>query len=276
MSVLRVPGARLHYEIRGSGALMVMVPGANGEAGAFAGVAQHLAAHYTVVTYDRRGFSGSRLEGPQDYERRLETDADDVRRLIGHLSDETAVVFGASSGALVGLEVLIRHPSVVQTLLPFEPPAVRLLPDGQRWLDFFAEVYDLYRQFGMTPALERFSYAFVASDRQVLAARARDGGEGKYAAANAAYWFEHELRQYPAVELDVNALRAHADRIQLLGGRESRGRPAYQVNVQLGTKLGQDVLELPGGHLSCLAHPAEFADELVRALEARSLKERES
>ena len=65
MSLLRVPGAQIHYEIRGSGALMVMVPGANGEAGAFEGVAQHLAAHYTVVTYDRRGFSRSLLEGPR-------------------------------------------------------------------------------------------------------------------------------------------------------------------------------------------------------------------
>src|SRR5262245_53822427 len=67
VSVLQVPGARLHYETRGSGPLMVMVPGANGEAGAFEAVAEHLAAHYTVVTYDRRGFSRSRLEGPQDY-----------------------------------------------------------------------------------------------------------------------------------------------------------------------------------------------------------------
>src|SRR5215471_11389673 len=188
MSVLQVPGAQLHYETRGSGALMVMVPGANGEAGAFEGAAQHLAAHYTVVTYDRRGFSRSRLEGTQDYERRLETEADDVRRLIGHLGDETAVVFGASSGGLIGLEVLIRHPSVVRTLLPFEPPAVRLLPDGRTWLDFFAEVYDLYLHSGMKPALERFSGAFVESDRRVLAARARDGGESRHAAANAAYW----------------------------------------------------------------------------------------
>ena len=152
---------------------------------------------------------------------------------------------------------------------------MRQLPDGQRWLDFFAEVYDLYRKSGMKPALERFSGAFVESDRQVLAARARVDGESRYAAANAAYWFEHELRQYPAVELDVDALRAHAGRIQLMGGHESHGRPAYEVNVQLGRKLGQEVLELPGGHLGCVAHPAEFAHELVRALEARSPKEQE-
>src|SRR5262249_11411625 len=56
------------------------------------------------------------------------------------------------------------------------------------------------------PALERFSQAFVESDRQILAARAKYGGDGQYAAANAVYWFDHELRQYPAVELDLDAL----------------------------------------------------------------------
>jgi acetyltransferase/esterase len=183
MSFLEVPGARLHYATSGTGPLMVMVPGANGEAGAFEGVTEHLAAHFTVVTYDRRGFSRSRLEGPQDYDRRLETDAADVRRLIVHLGGEPAILFGASSGGIVVLAVLIRHPSVVHTLLPFEPPAVKQLPD-----------------------------------RQVLAARPRVAGDGQHVAANAAYWFEHELRQYPAVELDVDALRAHADRIVLVGG----------------------------------------------------------
>ncbi|WP_419179557.1 alpha/beta fold hydrolase [Rhodococcus opacus] len=100
-----------------------MIPGANGVADAFRMVAGHLAERYTVALYDRRGFSRSHLDGPRDYDRRLETDADDVRRLIEHLSDEPATVFGVSSGGIVALEVLTRHPSVVRTLVPFEPPA---------------------------------------------------------------------------------------------------------------------------------------------------------
>src|SRR5437899_3247232 len=96
MTSLHVPGARLYYESRGRGPLMVMVPGANGSADVFRIVAEHLTAHYTVVIYDRRGFSRSRLDGPQEYDRRLETDADDVRRLIAHVSEAPATVFGAS------------------------------------------------------------------------------------------------------------------------------------------------------------------------------------
>jgi pimeloyl-ACP methyl ester carboxylesterase len=108
-------------------------------------VADPLAARYTVVRYDRRGFSRSHLDGPQDYDRRLDTDADDVRSLIEHLAGEPATVFGVSSGAIVALTVLTRHPSVVRAVAAFEPPAVRLLADGQQWIDLFATVYDLYR-----------------------------------------------------------------------------------------------------------------------------------
>lgn len=266
MRFLEVPGARLCYEAHGSGPLMVMVPGATGTAGSFTMVTEYLAAHYTVVTYDRRGFSRSQLDGPQDDDRRLETDADDVRRLIQHVSDEPATVFRSSSGGIVALAVLTHHPSVVRTLVPHEPPAVRQLPDGQTWVDFFFSVYDLYRQCGMEPALKKFrEQAFAESDRQHMA-RARDPQNSQSILANAIYWFEHELRQYPAVNLDLDALTAHADRIVLVAGRESRGYPCYEVNVELGKTLGRDVIELPGGHIGFVTQPAEFADEFVQAL----------
>ena len=266
MSILEVPGARLYYETHGSGPLMLMVPGANGEADIFKMVTEHLAAHYTVVTYDRRGFSRSQLDGPQDYDHRLATDANDVRCLIEHLSDESATVFGSSSGGVVVLEVLTRHPSVVRTLVPFEPAAVRQLPDGQKWVDFLFGLYDLYRQSGMEPALKKFREQTVAEpDRQAMA-RAIDPKNDEYIVANTTYWFEHELRQYPAVHLNLDALKAHADRIVPAVGRESRGYPAYEANVELGKKLSRDLIELPGGHVGYVTQHAEFAYELVQAL----------
>ena len=263
MSFLEVPGARLYYETHGSGPLMIMVPGANGEANVFKRVTEHLAAFYTVVLYDRRGFSRSKLVGKQDYDHRIETDADDVRRLIEHLSDQPATIFGSSSGGIIVLEVLTHHPSVVRTLVPFEPAAVKQLPDAQKWLDFFLSIYDLYRHSGVEPALKKFrDQAFAESDRQLMA----NAPKNEYTLANATYWFEHELRQYPAVDLDLNALKANADRIVLMTGRDSRGYPCYDVNVELGKKLGRNLIELPGGHGGFASQPADFAREFVQAL----------
>lgn len=271
MRFLDVPGARLSYAIQGSGPVLLMIPGAGGAAGRGPTISE-LAKRYTVVTYDRRGFSRSTLDGPQDYARRLGTDADDVRRLLEHVSDKPATIFGSSSGGIVALEVLARHPSVVRTLIPHEPPAVRLLPDGQDWIDFIYGVYALYRQSGIEPAITMFREAFVESDRQAMAdhnreVRERDPRSADQMRANAAYWFEHELRQYPAVDLDLDALAMHAERIVPMAGRESAGFPCYEVTVALGTKLNRDVTELPGGHIPFITQPAEFVGALVRALE---------
>jgi pimeloyl-ACP methyl ester carboxylesterase len=191
--------------------------------------------------------------------------------LIERLSGEPATVFGSSSGGLVALEVLARHPSVVRTLVPHEPPAMRLLPDGQKWVDFFFEVYDLYRRSGMESALKKFrEQVFAESDRQVMAHGPRDPdldpGIRNYMRANATYWFEHELRQYPAADLDLDAIKAHPDRIVPMAGQESRGYPTYEVNVELAKKLGRDLIELPGGHIGFVTQHAEFARELVQAL----------
>ncbi|MGH3550906.1 MAG: alpha/beta fold hydrolase [Pseudonocardiaceae bacterium] len=266
MSVLDVPGARLYYETHGSGPLMVMVAGATGVADSFRMVTDHLATHYTVVIYDRRGFSRSELDGPQDYDRRLETDAEDVRRIIEHVSDQPATVLGASSGGIVVLETLARHPCVVRTLVPFEPPAVRQLPDGQKWVDAFAGLYELYRQSGIELALKKFREQVFAESDQRFMARASDRKTGAQAIANTTYWFEHELRQYPEINLDIDALTAHAARIVPVVGRESRDHPAYEVNAALSKRLARDLVELPGGHIGYVTQPAEFATELLQAL----------
>lgn len=270
MTTLDVPGARLYYETRGTGPLLVMIPGANGDARVFTAVGEQLAQYHTVVTYDRRGFSRSPLTGPQDYEHRLETDADDVHRLINHLGTTTADVFGTSSGAVVALTVLNRHPSSVHTLAAYEPAANSLLPDSQQWLDLNERLYQLYRDQGVVAALEAFrEHVMSPGDRHFLSQAPDLGGEHLH--ANATYWFERELRYYPMTELDIDALRRRADQIVLLAGAESRGYPAHQVNVELGRILGHSVLETPGGHLATATHPTELADTLRRALRSHNV-----
>jgi hypothetical protein len=74
---------------------------------------------------------------------------------------------------------------------------------------------------------------------------------------------EHELRQYPRIDLDVDALAAHVGKLVLAAGRESRDYPTYQTSRALADKLGMSVLELPGGHIGCVTQPVQFATELT-------------
>ncbi len=266
MNTLNVPGAQLAYEVTGSGPLLILIPGAAGTGEVFRPLVHALISQYQVVTYDRRGFSQSSLEGPQDYDHRLETDADDVRRLIEHLTDQPATVFGNSSGALVALEVLIHTPSLVQMVIAHEPPAVALLPDADAWLAFFDGIYDIYREEGVPKAMHQFGSSTLGStDQQVIEdVRREHGNESRL--SNTRYWMEHELRQYPRVELDLAALTAHAERIVLAGGRDSQDQVPYQPNRVLARQLGHEIVHFPGGHLGFLSSPAEFAQTLLDAL----------
>ncbi len=253
MSTLKVPGAHLSYEVNSAGPFLILIPGVAGTGEVFRPLAHHLISQYQVVTYDRRGFSRSSLDGPQDYEHRLATGADDVRRLLEHLTDQPATVFGSSSGAIVALEV-ISHSSVqVQTVVAHEPPAVSLLPDSAQWLAFFDGVYETYRKEGVPKAMHQFASGTLGSiDRQVI--------------EHARYWMEHELRQYPRVELNLAVLETFAERIVLAGGRDAQDQLPYQPNKMLARQLGCKIVDFPGGHLGFVSYPAEFAQKLMDAL----------
>jgi pimeloyl-ACP methyl ester carboxylesterase len=81
---LDVPGARLHYEVRGSGPLLLLI-GAPMNNASFVPLADALAGDFTVVTTDPRGISKSPLDDPeQDSTPYLP--ADDIHRPITALA----------------------------------------------------------------------------------------------------------------------------------------------------------------------------------------------
>jgi pimeloyl-ACP methyl ester carboxylesterase len=259
MSYVDVPGARLYVEIEGTGPLLVMVPGAAGVADVFRPVAWSLTRHFTVLRYDRRGFGRSQpIEPTHD---RLRVDADDVRHLVEHTGgSRPAAVFGSSSGAIVALVALIDHPHAVGAVLAHEPPLMRLVPDGQKWIDFFHGTYELYRQAGAERAIATFrQHTFPASDVDAMAHAPRTP-------ANAGFWLEQELRQYPAVDLDLDVLRSRAGRIVPAVGQASTGYPCQQASVALAVAVGRPVADLPGGHIGFLTDTAAFAVRLYGLL----------
>lgn len=262
---LQVPGATLYYEVRGSGPPLLFIVGGNGDAGVYERVANDLADRYTVVIYDRRGFSRSRLDGPADDGLRIETDSDDARRLIAHLAAGPAHVFGSSSGAIVALDLIARYPEQIRTLVAHEPPVLTLLPDAAQLLEFIDDVHDVYRRDGVDVAMRKFSAGVGMDNMQPppgielppqiaeMMTRIR---------RNLGFWLEHELRQYPRVVLDLPALAAVSKRLILAGGRDSREHFPYRPNTVLAEQLGNDVVDFPGGHVGYLTHPVDFAAKL--------------
>jgi pimeloyl-ACP methyl ester carboxylesterase len=271
VAILKVPGATLYYEVRGSGPVLLMIPGGPTDAGVYVDIAGVLAGRYTVVTYDPRGNSRSALDGPPE-DWRAELHADDARRLLSAVADGPAYVFGNSGGALVGLALAAGHPESVRVLVAHEPPAMELLPDREARRAAVQDVYDTYRREGVGPAMVKF-----------LAAAGLDGppppppggmtperAEGMARMGrNVDRFLAHGLRAISGYVPDVSALRAASTRVVVAGGQESRRLPAYEASAALAARLETTVVEFPGGHGGFGSHPAEFAEVLHRILGAR-------
>jgi pimeloyl-ACP methyl ester carboxylesterase len=57
--IIKVNGAQLYHQVRGSGPALLMIHGTGADSGCYDKVAARLASDFTVVTYDRRGWSRS-------------------------------------------------------------------------------------------------------------------------------------------------------------------------------------------------------------------------
>jgi pimeloyl-ACP methyl ester carboxylesterase len=263
---LQVPGATLYYEVRGSGPVLLMMPGGPADAGAFRNIAQPLASHYTVVTYDPRGLSHSTLDGPLQDERIVEIFADDVHRLLSATAQEPADVFGSSGGAVIGLELAARYPEQVRTLVSHEPPAPALLADPARERAAMAEIVQTFRSAGIGPAMQKFMVQTRIRSGPPPPPPGEPTPEMREAMAqfqrNMDFWLGHYFLAIAVYEPDINALKAGSTRIVPAVGDQSRGELAHEGGLRLAAQLGTEAVVFPGAHGGFESHAAPFAVKL--------------
>ncbi len=251
-NTLKVPGASIYYEVRGSGPVLLMIPGGPADARVFRRIAEHLAASYTVVTYDPRGLSHSKLEGALQDERIVQIFADDAHRLLTAVAKESAFVFASSGGAVIGLELAARHPEQVRMLVSHEPPAPALLPDPARERAAMEEIVETYRTAGIGPAMQKFMVQTRIRTGPPPPPPGEPTPEMREAMAqmqrNMDFWLGHYFRAIAAYEPDFGALKAGSSRIVAAIGDESRGQLAAEGGLGLAERLGTEPVVFPGAH----------------------------
>ena len=271
--MLEVAGASLYYTVRGAGPLLLILQGGL-EMPTSHGIANDLSGSYTVATYDRRGLSRSTLdEMPEAL--RLEVHSEDAHRLLAELTSEPALVFGSSIGALIGLDMVARHPEQVRALIAHEPPAYDLLSDAEREQAerTYDEIQEAFRCEGVAAAMKMMA----AVNRVDFDDREPDvqlppltGGAAAQASAQRATNLRFLLAcDVPAVRhyrLDMAALKAAAYQIVPAAGRTSQEAWPHHAAVELAERLGTKPVEFPGGHTGYMLRPKAFAQRLREVL----------
>lgn len=113
-------GGTLYCRRQGEGPLLLMIHGVACDSDFFRETAKILAENYTVITYDRRGYSRSRAaEDETDYT--VETQAEDAAAVILDYGDDPALVVGCSAGGAVAAVLAVRHPELTAGVFLHEP-----------------------------------------------------------------------------------------------------------------------------------------------------------
>jgi pimeloyl-ACP methyl ester carboxylesterase len=112
------------YESAPAGPATVLVHGMGGRA-----PAALAALDGRVVVYDRRGYG--RSGAPEPYVRTTVSEhAEDLAALVRALDAVPAILVGADFGALVALDVLLRHPAIARGAVLVDPPAYMFVAEA--------------------------------------------------------------------------------------------------------------------------------------------------
>lgn len=257
MPTIRINGTEIYHEVRGSGPPVLFIMGATGDAGHFETVADLLADEFTVLTYDRRG-NGRSPRPAQWVTTSVEEQADDAAALLDALGLAPAAIFGTSSGGVIALCLLLRHPQAVRGAILHEPALYSLYDDPAGVQNTMtALVTEGMASGGPPAALERF-WRWVAGDANWEGLE--DGLRGRMVTSVETAWgVERGASSYDLP--DAETLAGIMVPVQVLTSEQSL--PFFgQAAGRLAERLHVPVSRTSGTHTPYLDHPRELTQAI--------------
>jgi pimeloyl-ACP methyl ester carboxylesterase len=136
MPTLESDGARLHYEIKGSGPAILFSHGFASSSEFWAGQVSPLRGKWRSICWDMRGHGRSDYPADQSLYDEAHT-VEDMLRLLDAAKEEKAVLCGFSLGGYMSLAFWYAHPERVSALVLYGTgPGFRNAASRQKWNAF--------------------------------------------------------------------------------------------------------------------------------------------
>ncbi len=266
-------GDTLYYEVRGQGQPLLMITPAGGDGWQYSYVAEILGDEYKVITYDRRANSRSTINPPQNFE--ISQQSRDVVAILHAVGEESAFIFGSSSGAVIALDVAKTQPQAVRALIVHEPPLACVHPDRKKWQRFFAAVYAMSFRFGSSLAALRFMLGAGLPAWQLIKASKfvnvhREQSKEPYLSSRVAtdVLVKQELLPVTNYLPDVEAIKKNNVKVIMAAGKISLDNNRFYAQTVpiLAEQLACEMVIFPGHHGSFMDMPVEWANALRTVL----------
>jgi pimeloyl-ACP methyl ester carboxylesterase len=186
----KVNGVELEYEVVGSGEAVLLIHGAHIADALQPLVAEPALERFQRIRYHRRGVGGSTR--PVDTEpTSVPEQAEDAVGLLDHVGADRAHVAGHSFGGAIALELAVRHPTRVASLVLLEP-AFLATPAGAAFARAVAPLVERYQAGDAEGAVHGFLALVGDLEWRATIERTVPGGIAQ-AVKDAATFFETEL-----------------------------------------------------------------------------------
>jgi pimeloyl-ACP methyl ester carboxylesterase len=264
---VRRAGATLHHEVRGHGPVLLILQGGDGDAQGSDFIAERLESRFTVLTYDRRGLSRSKIDEGGELPDTLAVHTEDASAVLAAVTQEPAFVAGISIGGAIGLDLLARHSQQVRRLVSFEPPVTQLMPEAERDVAVATqlEIEALYKAKGAGFAMRRFfEIAGVKLDDIEPGVTLPAPNPGRL--RNIEFFLAHDTSAVRGFTPDVEALKAQRAKLVLGGGSAAREALPFRCAAALAKAVGLELVEFKGAHNAHTAQPTAFAEKLASLL----------
>lgn len=256
--IIEVNGARIYHEVRGSGPSVLFISGATGDAGHFERVAELLSDEFTVVTYDRR--ANSRSPRPDGWNKTsMDEQADDAAGLLRALGLSPAAVLGTSGGAVILLNLLLRHPEVLRGAIVHEPPMVPVLSNAE---EVGAELQSMTEEGLANVGPRGTMEIFIRQNAGDETFENLDPELRERMLGNAEVFFSTELEGFVSYVPAAEALARVKVPVRVIAGAENRGVYYYEAAEWVVKQLGTELQEIPGAHAPYFDRPREMAEAI--------------
>ncbi len=117
MSIARLNGIDINYEVRGSGTPLVLAHGYTASLEMWREQAPAFSSKYRLVIYDTRGHGATTAPADMEAYSLARDYVADQRALMDHLGIERGYVGGLSMGGMIAQEFALQHPERVNALV---------------------------------------------------------------------------------------------------------------------------------------------------------------